>query len=478
MQDLSSISSHSSTIAPEMPPPVPRKSSRRILRDSVHSFETTLAPTSPVQRPESPVELSSDESLESADEALERAIQELENARLHENSQQESEIPDCAPPSYSASVEIAPSQVDSSARFSQLSSTSSEMPPEYPVESPTGHPADPTNSFVMTANEKSLLRASPPDPELDAKSTRTDSVYSLHEVDPIPEQSSVVGSSVSQASKRKVLRINQRGMNTIRLPLPSNELQVHITNEDDTVAYISTRPKRSSSNCTLYQPGVGSVMQTHYDKTTTLTSLRNDGPALEPFAVTGKGFRRNQVFALPDGEGREFEWKYVTVNDAYGRRKERLVLVQKDGRTDLASERPHSVISSSYSGEEQVAVAVKLDKAKRLFPAKDKHSQRPASLRKSHCPSHSSTSSGILAAAKATNKNGKSPLAPAPRILAQLIRSEKSSRAGNGGQLVLEPGCVDLVPEDVVVSTGLVMLKKEMDRLRAVQAGVIVTILL
>ena len=66
------------------------------------------------------------------------------------------------------------------------------------------------------------------------------------------------------------------------------------------------------------------------------------------------------------------------------------------------------------------------------------------------------------------------------RVIAQLIRgegtrTEGTSRCsvGNGGQLILEQDAARHVDEALIVATCLVMLKKEIDRRRGVQMGVI-----
>lgn len=70
------------------------------------------------------------------------------------------------------------------------------------------------------------------------------------------------------------------------------------------------------------------------------------------------------------------------------------------------------------------------------------------------------------------------------KVLAMLVRNEKTRKmlgsrkwsAGCGGELVLGPeiGVKGGMSEDVVVASCLVMLKKELDRRRALQALVVV----
>ncbi|KAI9925282.1 hypothetical protein MW887_006209 [Aspergillus wentii] len=66
------------------------------------------------------------------------------------------------------------------------------------------------------------------------------------------------------------------------------------------------------------------------------------------------------------------------------------------------------------------------------------------------------------------------------RIIAQLVRSEEKrtagtsrSRAGNGGELLVSEEGIRDVGEGLIIATCLSMLKREIDRRRAVQAAVI-----
>lgn len=68
-------------------------------------------------------------------------------------------------------------------------------------------------------------------------------------------------------------------------------------------------------------------------------------------------------------------------------------------------------------------------------------------------------------------------------VLAQLIRGDatrtpgsKSCSAGNGGQLVLDQDAAAALDEPLIVATCLMMLKKEIDRRRAIQMALMVSI--
>lgn len=64
--------------------------------------------------------------------------------------------------------------------------------------------------------------------------------------------------------------------------------------------------------------------------------------------------------------------------------------------------------------------------------------------------------------------------------IAQLVRSDETRpagatrhSAGNGGELVLDENAVEWIDEHMVVSTCILMLKKEIDRRRLIQAAII-----
>jgi hypothetical protein len=65
------------------------------------------------------------------------------------------------------------------------------------------------------------------------------------------------------------------------------------------------------------------------------------------------------------------------------------------------------------------------------------------------------------------------------KVLAQLVRSDETrttgssrSTAGNGGVLMVDQEACKSLDETLIISTCLIMLKKEIDRRRAVQMAV------
>ncbi|KAF1987029.1 hypothetical protein K402DRAFT_61684 [Aulographum hederae CBS 113979] len=263
----------------------------------------------------------------------------------------------------------------------------------------------------------------------------------------------------------KTFHIHAKGMRTFRLPFPSSEMEIRITNPDGGAAYSSVRGRRSASNSLLASNARGLLISTAYHldqpdpssgkgkrkRQTTLKLLRpTDGrrnsaeEVDEAFRATGtrdihmtsSGLMRRTVrFKLPtqqtDMDLGAFEWRYVATRGPEGK-EERLVLVHLP---PAGPELAPSYRSSVADAEKAAAKAKKLQK-------KGRHT------------------------------------GPAPVVLATLNRVGRFD-AGSGGELVIEEKCVEMgVPEEVVIAGCLVMLKRECDRLRIVQAAVVVGVLL
>ncbi|KAF3483867.1 uncharacterized protein GIQ15_03191 [Arthroderma uncinatum] len=60
------------------------------------------------------------------------------------------------------------------------------------------------------------------------------------------------------------LFINSRGIGLIRFPLPSSELEIGVHHPDGTLAYVSTREKRCSGDSILSSPKLGNLLSTSY----------------------------------------------------------------------------------------------------------------------------------------------------------------------------------------------------------------------
>jgi hypothetical protein len=223
--------------------------------------------------------------------------------------------------------------------------------------------------------------------------------------------------------------IAARGIGPIRFPLPSSELEIDIYNPDGTVAYTSTRSRMSKGDCVLATPEKGDLLSTNYffgpNKQPIFRELSGaeysspvngtEGPKDEGlFSIKSKWTSRT-INLLHHPSNRTFEWSYDKLKTSDGKKANLLVLRLKDNKD--ATE--------------------------------------------------------VKASDSSSNKKGK--------VLAQLIRSEatrtpgsKSCSAGNGGQLVLDQDAAAVLDEPLIVATCLMMLKKEIDRRRAVQIAVLI----
>jgi hypothetical protein len=111
----------------------------------------------------------------------------------------------------------------------------------------------------------------------------------------------------------KTLIINTKGVSVLRLPCPPSELQISVYDKNRTIAYLSTRAKRSSGNCVLTNAEGREVVGTTYfwgpGRDPVLHLLcgaeRKEEDAIK---TASKWTSRSQKFVLPDG--RSFEWKY------------------------------------------------------------------------------------------------------------------------------------------------------------------------
>jgi hypothetical protein len=225
-------------------------------------------------------------------------------------------------------------------------------------------------------------------------------------------------SDIADFHRGKVLLINARGVGLIRLPAPSRELEIAVTDTDGHVVYTSTRAKACSGDAVL-SDDTGDVVATKYfwgpGKDPVMHRLptsaeKHADEALKPddgeeIKTKSKWTSRSHVFTLPDGK--QFEWRYAKQPANERNQKARLLVLCE-----------------------------KLDKTEK--------------------------------------RQG--------RKVAQLVRSDDTrtpgstkNAAGNGGELTLVDGCNDILDESIVVATCLLMLKKEIDRRRALQAAVLIS---
>ncbi|KAF2251331.1 hypothetical protein BU26DRAFT_563272 [Trematosphaeria pertusa] len=128
----------------------------------------------------------------------------------------------------------------------------------------------------------------------------------------------------------KSLHINTKGIPVLRLPLPPSELTITIHNPDGTVAYQSTRERRSSGNCVLTDPDGRELIGTTYffgpkkDPVLTRLDVGGDGDS-NTIKTVSKWTSRSQKFLLPDG--RTFDWEYKKEKGFGGEGKKGTALV-------------------------------------------------------------------------------------------------------------------------------------------------------
>ena len=217
-----------------------------------------------------------------------------------------------------------------------------------------------------------------------------------------------------------------RGIAAVRLPFPSSELEIDILKPDGSVAYTSTRARKSKGDCILASIHHGTLISTNYfwgpsrqpilryhNHYGHYNSTENGAETFDKpdsiFDIKSKWTSR-AITMVHRESGRVFEWSYEKMKTVDKKKANLLVLRQKSGDT-----------ATEVNGRDD-------------------------------------------------ESDGKG------KVLAQLIRSDatrtpgsKSCSAGNGGQLVLDQEAAAALNEPLIVATCLMMLKKEIDRRRAIQ---------
>ncbi|CAO2652052.1 Nn.00g003350.m01.CDS01 [Neocucurbitaria sp. VM-36] len=124
--------------------------------------------------------------------------------------------------------------------------------------------------------------------------------------------STTLGASELSFTPVKSLHINAKGVPVLRLPVPPAELITTIHNVDGTLAYSSTRAKRSSGNCVLADAEGKALIGTEYffgpSKDPKLIRLDVSEGIAEEIKTVSKWTSRNHRFLLPDG--RTLAWSY------------------------------------------------------------------------------------------------------------------------------------------------------------------------
>lgn len=214
----------------------------------------------------------------------------------------------------------------------------------------------------------------------------------------------------------KTLLINARGIALVRLPLYSRQLEIQITDINGNLLYMSTRAKASSGNAILSSASENLVSTKYFW-----------GPGRDPvmhLMVRGK----DKLGESHDTDAEEqLLGPEIKTKSQWTSRNHRFVM--PDGKQ----------FEWTYVRE------------------KDENNKKATSL--------------VLREMESSGKG---------RRIAKLVRNDetrtegtKSCTAGNGGHLVLDTEAETALQESVIVATCLLMLKKEIDRRRALQFAVI-----
>lgn len=242
------------------------------------------------------------------------------------------------------------------------------------------------------------------------------------------EATTAVATSKEHFTPTRTLLINARGIRFVRLPMPSGQLEIPITDTNGKLVYVSSRTKKCSGNATLADASGADLLFSEYmfgpgrePKIRFLDRASNGQDVMKDDAATivtkGKWTSRQQSFILPGGN--TFTWKYVKERDAF---------------------------ASAAEGKDKRKVHLALE------------IEEP--------------SSPVFGRAKDASR----------RRIAELVRNAEArtpgtsvSDAGNGGQLQIDGAYCEStsLKEEVVVASCLMMLKKEIDRRRAVQFAII-----
>jgi len=211
----------------------------------------------------------------------------------------------------------------------------------------------------------------------------------------------------------KSLHINARGIAFLRLPLPSRELEIPIYNSDGSIAYLSKRERSCSGNAILASPDHGDLIASFYrfgPGRDPIMKLLKEEDGHNEITVSGKWTSRSQTFTYATA-ATTFEWHYV--------KEKHEVVVKETKKIKKFSQLVLEVKSADKKEVKRIAHLVRTDET----------------------------------------------------------RTPGSSRfdAGNGGELKIDELVAKGlgIPEEIIVASAILMLKKEIDRRRAVQFAII-----
>ncbi|KAJ5703075.1 hypothetical protein N7488_010623 [Penicillium malachiteum] len=126
----------------------------------------------------------------------------------------------------------------------------------------------------------------------------------------------------------RILNIDARGIRAFRLPLPSSQTEISITNVDGSTSYVSTRARRWSGNSVLSHPKRGNLIRTDYffgpNRDPVLCLLQTSSFLAEQVKITGKWTSRSARFSMSTGT--TYEWSYAKERSAEGKKSNLIVL--------------------------------------------------------------------------------------------------------------------------------------------------------
>jgi hypothetical protein len=251
--------------------------------------------------------------------------------------------------------------------------------------------------------------------DFDVKALTPDEKKELFETSSIGSTETDTTAAFSPASfpSTKSLLVNARGHDMLRLPLAPTELGINICTPDGSIAYQSTREKRCSGNAILSSPDRGDLIASSYFF----------GPGRSPVIM---------LLDRPDGKAE------VKVSGRWTSRAQNFFLSSVPVTFEWTYRRQKT---PTATGERLTLLVLEI-------PSKTKGEE--------------------------------------PKRIAQLVRGKeyrtpdsKSCTAGNGGELMIDELAAQSmgVSEELIVATCLMMLKKEIDRRRAMQFAIVAAIL-
>ncbi|KAF2004143.1 hypothetical protein P154DRAFT_519694 [Amniculicola lignicola CBS 123094] len=233
----------------------------------------------------------------------------------------------------------------------------------------------------------------------------------LAEVASISSNATTLYPSTLAFTPLNTFHIDTLGIGLFRIPTPPSELEIYVQNLDGSLAYKSTRAKRSSGNCVLSNAQGENLIATEYfwgpNRDPIIHVLANEASGEKATDIdiktTSPWTSRSHKVPLPSGS--VLEWQYKT-QKGFG------------GQDKKGQDKRGTALVCTLDGK-RVAALIRNDETRTV--------------------------------------------------------GSKSCSAGNGGDLLLgeDVGVKTGVSEEMVVATCLLMLKKEIDRMRGYQAAAI-----